>query len=281
MAVTCLVYPRRDLSNEECKKVGNGIYEWLYTDSGNRLVLNPGMDDLRNGELPQPYYIQRLVGIEGRGLTEEERIAVGHSVKDISREKRERLKEKCGDKAMSRHVELTIYGPAALDRNGIVAGLERKIPGELLEDILIEGVSWKETFDFDLNLYKSDALVCHILPRMDCSAAQFNRLGSALQQWWPRFRASVRHCRLFERGVTDLLSGSMPQPVRLQVEEKVQEEFSEEYGREETNKPAVFLLLRKTIFVPESLFESARRHLSVDLIEDVLVDGVSWKNGKR
>ena len=107
-------------------------------------------------------------------------------MKDLSREEREHLIETWGDKAMSRHVELTVYDPAALDREKIVAGLKWDISRELIEDILIDGESWNETFDFDLNLYKVEALVCHIVPRSNCSADEFRRLGSALQQWWAR-----------------------------------------------------------------------------------------------
>lgn len=278
MAVTCLVYPRKDLSAEECKDLGKGIYQWLYADSGNRSVLWPGMEDLRSGELPQPYYVQQLTGIEGRGLTEEERLAaLGNGVKDLSREERERLIAKWGDRAMSRHVELTVNDPAAFDRKGIVASLQWDIPRERVEDILIDGVSWNETFDFDLNLYRSDALVCHIVPRRDCTGDEFGRLGSALQQWWARFRVSPRHCQLFDRGMADLLSGSMPRPVKLQVDEEDQEGFVEEYGAEETERRAVFVLLAKAMFNPKSLFKSVRLNLPVDLIDEVLVDGVSWE----
>jgi len=153
MSVSCEIFPHPDLSPDQCKLLGKRIEEWIYDRPSTRSSVSFGLKDLRDGELPQPFYVQRLMGIEGRTLPEE---MVGKPgtpvVRTLSQGERQKFREELGEKANLRFISVTILNPEARDRKAIVANLERRIASDLVSEILIEGVTWRDSFDFDATL---------------------------------------------------------------------------------------------------------------------------------
>jgi hypothetical protein len=146
MVFECEIHPSPDLSSDQCRALGLAIYRWLYTDQANRSVDWFGMDDLReHGELPQPWYLRKLMAIEGRTLPEEEIGKPGTpKVRTLTEEERESLRASLGEKALSRHIPLTVYYARPSDRARIIEGLRSLIPSELVLDVTVNGVSWQE-----------------------------------------------------------------------------------------------------------------------------------------
>jgi hypothetical protein len=145
MAAICEIHPRTDLSTDDCKALGDAVFQWLYADPSNREAGWFGMNDLRAGELPQPWYIQRIMGIEGRTLPEEDIGKPGTpKVHRLSDTEREEFRQRLGDKAMSRHVELVMRGKRSQDRAFVIASLREMIPAGTVNDVLIDGSSWDE-----------------------------------------------------------------------------------------------------------------------------------------
>ena len=50
----CVVIPRAGLVPVECKRLGEALHRWLSVEPAVRSVEPLGLDDLRDGELPQP-----------------------------------------------------------------------------------------------------------------------------------------------------------------------------------------------------------------------------------
>jgi hypothetical protein len=145
-AVECVVFPRTDLDPEQCKALGEAINAWIYADPAYRFGESFGIDDLRKGgEFPQPFYLRRLMGIEGRTFPDEMRGQPGTpNMQTLSPEEREAFRVRLGAKAMSRQLDLTVLFAGVGDRARVVRSLRETIRAELVSEITVDGVSWDE-----------------------------------------------------------------------------------------------------------------------------------------
>jgi hypothetical protein len=131
MDLTCLVIPRVGLVPAECKWLGEALHRWLSADPAGRSVERLGLDDLRDGEFPQPQCL-RLAWAAGAG-----------SGKGLSRHQKD-IRDRLGERADARDVECHIRAASREHVRQAVRRFARAIPGHLVEDILIDGRSWRE-----------------------------------------------------------------------------------------------------------------------------------------
>jgi hypothetical protein len=132
MDLTCLVIPRAGLVPVECKRLGEALYRWLSFEPAVRSVEPLGLDDLRDGELPQPRYLRHTWSAQGR------------TPKGLSLEQKEEIRKTLAERADARDLECHIRNVSGQDIRLAVLGFDQAIPGYLVEDILIDGKSWKE-----------------------------------------------------------------------------------------------------------------------------------------
>ena len=66
MDLQCLVIPRAGLVPADCKRLGEALHRWRSADPAARSLDQPGLDDLRDGELPPPRYVQHVRAAQGR-----------------------------------------------------------------------------------------------------------------------------------------------------------------------------------------------------------------------
>jgi hypothetical protein len=131
MDLTCLVIPRAGLVPAECKRLGESLHRWLSCDPGGRSVERLGLDDLRDGEFPQPQRL-RLAWAAGAG-----------SGKGLSPQEKDDIRTRLGNRADARDVECHIRVASREDLRQSVLSFAGAIPGHLVEDILIDGRSWR------------------------------------------------------------------------------------------------------------------------------------------
>ena len=66
MDLQCLVIPRAGLVPADCKRLGEALHRWRSADPAARSLDQPGLDDLRDGELPPPRYARHVRAAQGR-----------------------------------------------------------------------------------------------------------------------------------------------------------------------------------------------------------------------
>jgi hypothetical protein len=131
MDLTCLVIPRAGLVPAECRRLGEALCRWLALDLAVRSAERLGLDDLRDGELPQPQYLRLAWAGEGR------------SPKGLSRQQKDDIRNRLAERAEARDLECHIRNASGEDIRLAVLGFDQAIPGDLVDDILIDGKSWK------------------------------------------------------------------------------------------------------------------------------------------
>jgi hypothetical protein len=171
MAFECEVVPRSDLTPEELKALGQAVQTWCGVEAG-RLAAGwdrRGLEDLLAGEMPRPallLYLQELdderrqddlpplTGTERQrelrrlaGLDEELpgpmralrarllarrvlRLRVHTSLDSTARLRDGSVVREC------------VEGGVAHDRTAAIASLRQALPEELLEDVIVNGLSW-------------------------------------------------------------------------------------------------------------------------------------------
>jgi hypothetical protein len=161
--ILCVLLPRRDATPEQLKALGEALCTWSEMEQESGLhagFRTRGVDDLLEGEMPQPLAIRKAKDLppepEGRDmkkvLEEAKRMA------DLPPEERDRLeaerqaivpgavqraKQELGELASSRLILLSVTPHwVHPDRKRVIQGLKKYIPKELVEDIDVEGRSW-------------------------------------------------------------------------------------------------------------------------------------------
>lgn len=270
------VFPRMDLDSDQYKKLGKSIDRLIYApeDRGSRSVESAGLDDLLRGEPPQPYYLQRLVSIEARSVDEETRKEHLPHISDMTSDEREQLKRSLGKDAESRHVQLTIS--RGRDRKGIVSLLRRFLDTDLVQDVLINGVTWNESFDFDLRLYKSVCSTCQIVPKKECSREQLFHLGDVIRDWWGKEPRSPDSWWILQPGVADLLKGALPATVEEQFQEAESDGEVESPSYTESERRAVMFMVKKSMMPPSYIISMLKKTLPPECIDSVIIDDTSY-----
>lgn len=132
MDLQCLVIPRAGLVPADCKRLGEALHRWRSADPAARSLDQPGLDDLRDGELPPPRYVRHV------------RAAQGRAHKALSCQEREDIRGGLGAGAEVRDLECHVGGAGEGAARLAALGFGRAVPRDLVEDILIGGLSWDE-----------------------------------------------------------------------------------------------------------------------------------------
>jgi hypothetical protein len=173
MAFDCEVYPREDLTSDECKALAQAVQHWSCLEAGRVAAgCDPqGLQDLLAGELPSPAWMLHLAELDeeqraggGQPLSGPERrqalrrlfgaeeglpeLVVAFRIQLWARRVlRLRLHTSLDSRAILRDgsvVRECVEGGAAHDRAVAVESLRQALPEELLEDVTINGLSWSE-----------------------------------------------------------------------------------------------------------------------------------------
>lgn len=153
----CAIIPRRDLTSDELKELGVSLAAWWRAEcaapgSAVERLDEDALNDLLAGELPQPFGL-RLLGWfrepgAHRGLTVPRRLTA-RDMSDVLRHARD------ANPTVARRIPpadlravflgLANYTEPAVRR--LLAGLRRRLPADLLDDVLIDGRSWDEPYE--------------------------------------------------------------------------------------------------------------------------------------
>lgn len=161
--IQAFVIPRQDASPEELKQLAQAIDDWITEEQEANVPAFSDplpVDDLHSGELPLPLALRETVGpvkiprellelIESKDgdlslITEEELEEIGVAVQPIQPGALQAARDRLGPASSLRGVRLG-YAPAppnGLDRLEEMA--KRHFPEEVIQDILIDGVSWND-----------------------------------------------------------------------------------------------------------------------------------------
>ncbi len=128
MPIQCELIPRHDATTDELKSLGTAMKEWASRELGNEGVLfsiDPAdLSSLLCGEPPNPLALD---------------VAKHH--KDVPLE---RIRQDLGPLASNRSLRFTVKDEPDCTRDKVIESLRQAIPAELVEDILIDDVSWTE-----------------------------------------------------------------------------------------------------------------------------------------
>jgi hypothetical protein len=150
----CAIIPRRDLNSDELKELGVSLAAWWRAEcaapgSAVERLDEDALNDLLAGELPQPFGL-RLLGWfrepgAHHGITLPRRLTA-QDMSDVLRHARD------SNPTVARRIPpaelravflgLCNYTEPAVRR--LLAGLRRRLPADLLEDVLIDGRSWDD-----------------------------------------------------------------------------------------------------------------------------------------
>ena len=164
--ITCEVRPRKDLTSPQLKSLGEALATWCEREQEaglGALYATQGVGDLLEGELPQPLAL-RQASRKPEPIEDEDPETVLKEVKrraKLEPEELERLeteeraltpgsvqraKQGLGPLASSRAILLSVAdGSVCAERERVVSGLKNYIPEELVEDILVDGRSWRSS----------------------------------------------------------------------------------------------------------------------------------------
>jgi hypothetical protein len=132
MDLQCLVIPRAGLVPANCKRLGEALHRWRSAEPAARSLDQPGLDELRDGELPPPRYVRHV------------RAAQRRADKALSCQEREDIRVGLGEGAEVRELECHVGGAGEGAARLAALGFGRAVPRHLVEDILIGGLSWDE-----------------------------------------------------------------------------------------------------------------------------------------
>lgn len=128
MPLQCELRIRHDSTPDELKSLGMALKEWASRELGIEGVLfsiDPnGLTSLLGGEPPNPLALQVATHHEGVSL--------------------ERIRQDLGPLASERSLRFTVKDEPHCTRDRVIESLRQAIPAELVEDILMDDVSWTE-----------------------------------------------------------------------------------------------------------------------------------------
>lgn len=133
MSLLCEVIPRTDATPEELRTLGRAIRAWYQRERGRNglahYVDTYALDDLLAGELPQPFALRFSTAAHPQDPYGASRPQVTVA----------QLRAACPIVACSRTLFLKVWGTDHFRTN---RSLRHCIPQDLVEDVLIEGLSW-------------------------------------------------------------------------------------------------------------------------------------------
>jgi hypothetical protein len=122
---------------------------------------------------------------------------------------------------------------------------------------------------------------CELHPRQDATPEQLKELGKALEDWTRRELSGEGVLYSMDpEGLASLLRGEPPNPLGVQVMQHKQgvswEKILQDLGPSVSDRSLRFSVKDVTSWPRASIIENLRQAISVDLVEDILIDGVSW-----
>ena len=128
-SATCYIVPKATATSKQLKRLGKAIGEWVHNLDVS-IKIEHGTDDLHQGELPTPksiHWTKKDSGFEQFHVEMEELAKV----------------------SSNRGVYVKMYSlvpsyMATLDRDNLIEQLRECLPANAVDDVLIDGVSWKE-----------------------------------------------------------------------------------------------------------------------------------------
>jgi hypothetical protein len=153
----CAIIPRHDATPDELKELGAALAAWWRAEcsvpgSAAERLDEDALNDLREGELPQPFGL-RLLGwfrepAAHRGLAGSRRLTA-RDMTDVLRHARDanpRVARRIPPTNL-RAVFLGLSNHSELAVNRLLASLRLRLPPDLVEDVLIDGRSWDEPYE--------------------------------------------------------------------------------------------------------------------------------------
>jgi hypothetical protein len=153
----CAIVPRQDANADELKELGAALAAWWRAEcsapgSAAERLDEDALNDLRAGELPQPFGL-RLLGwfrdpAVQRGAAVPRRLTA-QDMTDVLRHARD------ANPAVARRIPPTNLRAVFLGLsdhtepavNRLLASLRLRLPPDLVEDVLIDGRSWDEPYE--------------------------------------------------------------------------------------------------------------------------------------
>lgn len=154
----CAIIPRHDATSEELKELGAVLTAWWRTEcaapgSAVEQIDEVALDDLRAGELPQPFGL-RLLGWfrepgAHRGIDIPKRLTA-QDMTDVLRQARNANPAIAAriPRADLRAVYIGLANRGELAINRLLTRLRLRLPADLIEDVLIDGRSWDEPYEY-------------------------------------------------------------------------------------------------------------------------------------
>lgn len=153
----CAIVPRHDATSEELKELGVALAAWWRAEcaspgSAVERIDEEALDDLRAGELPQPFGL-RLLGWfrepgAHRGLDIPRRLTA-QDMTDVLRHARDTNPAIAAriPRADLRAVFIGLASHGELVVNRLLTRLRMRLPADLIEDVLIDGRSWDDPYE--------------------------------------------------------------------------------------------------------------------------------------
>ncbi len=150
----CAIIPRRDATAVELKELGIALSAWWRAEcsspgSAVERIDEDALEDLRAGELPQPFGL-RLLGWfrepgAHRGMEMPRRLTV-QDMTDVLRHARDANPAIAAriPRADLRAVFVGLANHSGLAVNRLLTRLRLRLPADLIEDVLVDGRSWDE-----------------------------------------------------------------------------------------------------------------------------------------
>jgi hypothetical protein len=123
----CELRPHHDTTPEQLKRLGTALQVWAQRELGKGILYSiepKGLQSLLGGEPPNPLALQAKAHHEDVPL--------------------ERIRQDLGPLASDRSLRFTVHDEPHCTRDMVAQSLRQAIPAELVEDILIDDVSWTE-----------------------------------------------------------------------------------------------------------------------------------------
>jgi len=123
-------------------------------------------------------------------------------------------------------------------------------------------------------------VICELRPRVDANPDELKRLEAALKAFADRELGKGILCAIDGNGLASLLGGEPPNPMGTQVAEHNKDvdwaRIRQDLGPIVSDRSLRFSVKDEPAYARAQIVETLRQAIPADLVEDFLIDGVSW-----